>query len=78
MRILPTLALSAAIAVAGCQHPDGSTDWAGTAVLGAGIGAAAGLIAAAATDDGGGHRRYAGNYGHRHAPRWAGNPRHGW
>ena len=65
-RFLPALAIAAALAAAGCQHPDGSTDWGSTLALGAGVGLAAGLVAAAASD--GGHhrqppRRGAGSYG---------------
>jgi hypothetical protein len=66
VRILPALALGAALATAGCQNPDGSTDWGSTLALGAGVGLAAGLLAASAND--GGHhyrqpaRRGGGSY----------------
>jgi hypothetical protein len=56
VRLLPALVLGAALATAGCQNPDGSTDWGSTLALGAGVGLAAGLVAAAASD--GGHHGY--------------------
>lgn len=56
-RILTALALTASLAVAGCQNPDGSTDWGNTVALGAGVGIAAGLLAGAANDNGH-HRHY--------------------
>jgi len=62
--LLPALALSAALITGGCQHPDGSTDWGSTLLLGAGVGTAAALIAGAATDHG--PRRYAGGPGYRY------------
>ena len=67
LRILPALALGAALVTAGCQNPDGSTDWGSTLALGAGLGLAAGAIAAAASDNGPRHRqpRYRDSgYGH--------------
>jgi hypothetical protein len=71
--ILPVVALSAALITAGCQNPDGSTDWGSTLALGAGVGAAAALVAASANDDGhrhrgydrGGYRRGYDGYGYR-------------
>lgn len=69
VRFLPALALGAALATAGCQNPDGSTDWGSTLALGAGVGLAAGLLAASASDNG--HharqpeRRGYGSYGGR-------------
>ena len=67
VRILPALALGAALATAGCQNPDGSTDWGSTLALGAGAGLAAGLIAGAASDNGPRYRqpsrRDRGSYG---------------
>jgi len=66
VRILPVLALGAALATAGCQYPDGSTDWGSTLALGAGVGLAAGVLAAAASDDGPRYRqpayRHHGSY----------------
>jgi hypothetical protein len=62
-RILSTLALSAALLLGGCQNPDGSTNWGNTLLLGAGIGAAAGLVAGAASDRP--DRRYAQGYGNQ-------------
>lgn len=67
VRFLPALALAAALGTAGCQNPDGSTDWGSTLALGAGVGLAAGLLAASS----GGHgknyrqpdRRGYGSYG---------------
>ncbi|MBR0671124.1 hypothetical protein [Neoroseomonas soli] len=50
MRLLPTLALSASIALGACQHPDGSTDWGSTAALGIGAAALVGLAAVAANN----------------------------
>jgi hypothetical protein len=51
MRVLPILALSAALlGTAGCTDPYGRVDYGRTALLGAGIGAAAGLVAGAAAD----------------------------
>jgi hypothetical protein len=46
---LPALALSAAL-LAGCTHPDGTTDWGSTLALGAGAAAVVGLVALAAND----------------------------
>jgi hypothetical protein len=66
VHLLPALALGAALATAGCQHPDGSTDWGSTLALGAGLGLAAGVVAAAASDDGDyrqPRRRGHGSYG---------------
>jgi hypothetical protein len=55
-------ALSASLLLAGCQAPDGQVDWGSTLLLGAGIGAAALLVAGAASDN---HhpRHHAGGYG---------------
>ncbi|MBP0443998.1 hypothetical protein J8J14_04340 [Roseomonas sp. SSH11] len=68
VRLLPALALGAALATAGCQHPDGSTDWGSTLALGAGLGLAAGALAASASDSGHRYRqppRYdRGSYGY--------------
>lgn len=68
-RILPALALSAALVLGGCQHPDGSTDWGSTLLVGAGIGAAAALVAGAASNNR--PRHYSSGYGH-------GRPSHGY
>jgi hypothetical protein len=57
VRFLPALVLGAALATAGCQNPDGSTDWGSTLALGAGVGLAAGLVAAAASDSGPRYRK---------------------
>lgn len=46
--ILPTLFLGSALVLAGCQHPDGSTDWGSTVALGAGAALVTGLAVAAA------------------------------
>ena len=51
-RTLSALALSAALALGGCQNPDGSTNWGNTLLLGAGVGTAAALAAGAASDSG--------------------------
>ncbi|MFH5925748.1 hypothetical protein [Roseomonas xinghualingensis] len=78
VRILPVLALGIALTTAGCQNPDGSTNWGNTLALGAGLGVAAGAVAAAASDDGpryrqpphrhhGSYRGYQGGHGGRYA-----------
>lgn len=50
MRLAAALTLSASLMLAACQHPDGSTDWGSTLLLGAGAGLAAALVAGAAAD----------------------------
>ena len=50
MRMLPLLALGAALLGAGCTDPYGRVDYGRTALLGAGLGAAAGLAAGAVSD----------------------------
>jgi len=82
-RLLPALALSAAVLLGGCQNPDGSVNWGNTLLLGAGVGAATALVAGAASDNsrhyssGHGYRRahgyrYGHGYGYGHGPyrRW--------
>lgn len=49
MRLLPALALSAALLAGGCTNPDGSLNLPGTLALGAGV-ALAGLAIASAND----------------------------
>jgi len=68
-RILPVLALAGGLLVAGCQNPDGTTDWGSTLALGAGAGLASGLIIGSLNDDGDRyrHRRY-----HRSRPSYHG------
>lgn len=61
-RILAALALSGSLLLGGCQNPDGSTNWGNTLLLGAGLGAAAGLMAGALSDQPH-HRHYAQGYG---------------
>ena len=65
-RVLPAFALAGTLLVAGCQNPDGSTDWGSTLALGAGAGLATALVAGAASDNGGRHYqrgpRYSGGY----------------
>lgn len=61
-RILAALTLSASLLLAGCQNPDGSTNWGDTLLLGAGLGVAAGLVAGAVGDQPRQHR-YAQDYG---------------
>lgn len=88
-RILPVLALAGSLVVAGCQNPDGSTDWGSTLALGAGAGLATALIAGAASDDGPryhrSHRSYGGrgygygrDYGYGYGGRGYGYGRRGW
>jgi hypothetical protein len=56
-RILPVFAVATSLLVAGCQNPDGSTDWGSTLALGAGAGLATALVVGAASDDGPRYRR---------------------
>jgi hypothetical protein len=60
-RVLTALVLAGSLVLGGCQNPDGSTDWGSTALLGAGIGAAA-LLAVGAASDGGGPRHHGRGY----------------
>ncbi|MDJ0389869.1 hypothetical protein QMO56_17315 [Roseomonas sp. E05] len=80
-RTLPALALAGSLLVAGCQNPDGTTDWGSTLALGAGAGLATGLIIGSMNDDGDRHRRHyrrppphrGYGYGRPYGP-----PRHGY
>ena len=67
VRLLPALALGAALLTAGCQNPDGSTDWGSTVALGAGVALAGGLPAASSGNNGRHYRqperRGYGSYG---------------
>ncbi|SDB68433.1 hypothetical protein [Belnapia rosea] len=81
-RLAAVTLLSASLALAGCQNPDGSTNWGNTALVGAGVGVAAALVAGAATDN---PRPYYGNRGYRPSPRYGyggghgyGRPYRGW
>ncbi|KAA2214939.1 hypothetical protein [Teichococcus oryzae] len=71
-RFLAFLALGTSLLLAGCQNPDGSTDWGSTLALGAGAGLAAGLIAGSLSDDDNRgyrrhrHRRQSYGYGYGH------------
>ncbi|MBX6743681.1 MAG: hypothetical protein IRY87_16730 [Acetobacteraceae bacterium] len=67
-RILTAFGLFAAVLLGGCQNPDGSTNWGNTLLLGAGVGAAAALLAGAASDQPHHHA-----HGYRPAPRFAGH-----
>jgi hypothetical protein len=58
--------ISSSLLLAGCQNPDGSTNWGNTALLGAGVGLGAALIAGAAADK---PRPYYGNRGYYRTPR---------
>ncbi len=49
-RFAAAVLISSSLALAGCQNPDGSTNWGNTALLGAGVGVAAALAAGAATE----------------------------
>lgn len=74
MRLLPILAIGASLMTAGCYDAYGRVDPARTALLGAGIGAAAGLGVAAASQP-----RY--DYGPRYyapPPRYAYGPPRGY
>jgi len=78
-RILSALALAGGLLVAGCQNPDGTTDWGSTLALGAGAGLATGLLIGSLSDDGDRHQHhyrrspphrgygygYGRSYGHR-------------
>jgi hypothetical protein len=77
-RIIATAALSASLALAGCQNPDGSTNWGNTLLLGAGIGTAAVLVAGAASDHP--QHRYGPGYGRGHGRGYAfyGRPGYRW
>ena len=55
MRMLPILALSAALLGAGCTDHYGRVDYGRTALLGAGLGAATALAVGAASDQPRGH-----------------------
>jgi hypothetical protein len=73
--------LSSSLLLAGCQNPDGSTNWGNTALLGAGVGVAAALAAGAASDNPRPYYRNRGYY--RDAPRYGygggyGRPYRGW
>ncbi len=74
MRLKPLLALSALLLVAACQNPDGSVNYANSALLGAGIGAAGGLVAAGASDNG---RYYDRGYYRSPPPRYYGGGGYG-
>ena len=76
-RILPALALSAAMVLGGCQNPDGSVNWGNTLLFGAGIGAATALVAGAASDSRP-RRHYSSGYGYRGGPRYGYGPDHGY
>ena len=83
-RLLTAAGLSAALLLGGCQNPNGSTDWGSTLLLGAGIGAAAALIAGSGSNHHG-TRHFAGGYGGGrgvHYPGYGGGYRraysHGW
>lgn len=78
-RILAPLALAGTLVLAGCQNPDGSTDWGSTLALGAGAGLAAGLIAGSLSDndDRRYHRRSHG-YGRGYGRPGYGHGRHGY
>ncbi|MCI0753104.1 hypothetical protein [Teichococcus vastitatis] len=71
-RFLASITLAATLTLAGCQNPDGTTDWGSTLALGAGAGLAAGLIAGSVGDDDNRgyrrhrHRRYDGGYRYGH------------
>ncbi|MDQ1078845.1 hypothetical protein [Pseudoroseomonas cervicalis] len=64
--ILPTLFLGSALVLAGCQHPDGSTDWGSTVALGAGAALVTGLAVAAADDNNRARRAERRYYERRH------------
>lgn len=75
-KTIVALALAAAVALGGCQNPNGTTDWGNTLLLGAGVGAAAALVAGAASDSGSRRRGYRQDYGR--GPRYGyAEPRYG-
>lgn len=61
MRLIPVIALSAALLSAGCTTPDGRFDAGNTLALTAGL-AALGGLAYIASQDGGGRNYNAGSY----------------
>ena len=65
-RILPTLAVAAALVLGGCQNPDGTTDWGSTVALGAGAALATGLAVAAIDDNNRARRAERRYYERRH------------
>lgn len=71
MRLLPAFALSASLALAACQNPDGTTDWGSTAALGIGAAAVAGLVAVAASSNNNDDRYYQQSRYRRPPPRYA-------
>lgn len=74
-KLFPVFALGVALIAGGCQHPDGSTDWGNTLLLGAGVGLAAAAIAGAAADD---TPKRARHGGHRYRPAYSQSPRYGY
>lgn len=62
MRMLRVLGVSAALLAGGCTDPYGQVDYGRTALLGAGVGAAALLVAGAAADRPSYGRGYRGGY----------------
>lgn len=60
----------AALALAGCQRPDGSTDWGSTLLLGAGVGAAGAVVGGAVNDN---NNRPRNHYKRQYRPQ----PQHG-
>jgi hypothetical protein len=83
-RLLPGLALSAALLAGGCTDPYGRVDYGRTALLGVGVGAAAALTAGALSDKPrpyrGGRRDFygSGNYGYGGSPRGYGYSGYGY
>lgn len=87
-RFLLPLTLAAALGTAGCTDRYGNVDPVATGLLGAGIGAAAGLAIASANQPrvyhrapGWGYGRAQPGWGHpgwRHHGGWHSGPRHGW
>ena len=81
-RVIAATATAASLLLAGCQNPDGSTNWGNTLLLGAGLGTAAALVAGAASDQPQHHhgRGYGRGYGRGgYAAGYGGRPyRGGW
>ncbi|MBS7811109.1 hypothetical protein [Roseococcus pinisoli] len=77
-KLLPVLALSSLLGFAACTDPYGRPDPLATGLLGAGIGAAAGLAIASASQPRYHGPRYASGYGYGRPSYGYGYGRRGW